>query len=770
MQSVNLLHKWLPALSAALLLVCSGTVSLGASAQAATASIEMRTGKAFVFSTGDQGLQPVQVIISNPTSAPLRDIEFSITFSAGTVIGDIDQECDYEDINSFARLTCAYVQIDAFRTHVMDFFIDGPLSTPDNGIIELQLIADSSLTVIEQSDAAASLADNDRSVAGSSLTLQLVRDILYDGNNNTIPDINEQILQPDPNASWESINATLAVLDVLFLATPTAESYLDSQLPSRIDQLLTGTNEVFRENNIGILTRSVGVEQVDYTTTEPLQTTLQTISDGSNVAFSNVPTLVQSSGADLVVLLHALPTGTDTFCAWSSNVAVGRQGDFREELHQGRLITVLDVGPNCIDIADLATSFATNMGIVPSRTDNPDGGTFSYSSGYAVDSLFRTIATRTSSQDFSNTPDTNRFSDPDSLCAGLPCGVDGDNIALGANAALSLRQTRHVVDALNQSGLPIQSDLFEDRFTPTFSNAIDLSVTHDAVESGALVGAFAEYEVTISNSFSEAVYDINVSPLHLNNGFYDLSARNYRVTDPRCHISGETVTTSATVIGAFLQKSGRLNCYIDRLESGQSTTFNYFMQIDAVAPELDEGENYYHEIIAINSIPQDESRVCLPVYTDLLDATVGSTVCNIVDQLQVATDTGTGFLDLEALPTVDGNFLNVPFIRLNDNSLISAQFQIINFGQPELTLVDFQTIDADLTPATESRFDEFTGHLSIFALSLSEASYNVEVDLNPGSDPPRFENMLLIEVEIEDTGDDTPVDDPVDDPTADPDV
>ncbi len=726
-----------------------GGVALAQDTDSLRPQISMQTDKAFVYSTGNRGIQPVQVIIENPNDVAERNIEFTVLLSAGTVIGDVDDECEQSGGTNFVFLQCSILQLDANRSHIMDFFIDGPLSTPDNGQILLQLSTQSDIDVLEQSDFEASLADGNRKVVGSVLTLEHVRDILYDGNNNTVPDLNEQIINAQPGDAWEASNAAQAVLDVLFFTTPAAETYLGNQLDSRVAQLLTSTNEVFRENNVAISVQSLGYESVAYSDNMELSGILDEINNRTDSAFDDVQALIEQHGADLAVLLHAMPSGTDEFCAFSSIVGIGRQGDFQRDLHGGRLLTVLDVGPDCIDFPDMATSFAFNMGIVPSRVDDPNGGTFSYSSGYINFQRFHTIAARTTDSNISSTPDVNRFSNPDILCAGLPCGIDETDTALGANAVLSLNQTRHVIDDMYDSMVAVSPELLTSRLTPTVSNGIDVEVSHSTVESGAQIGAYTEYQVSITNPTSHTLFDLNVTALHLDGGLYDLTARNYRYDPQSCHVSGELVTTAPGVVGTLQQQTGRLVCYIDSLGAGETADFSYFLQIDATPPALDEDSTYYHEIVAVNSIPQDESAVCLPVYIDLLDALPGSGVCSVVDQLLVATDTGTGFLDLEALPTSDGNFIDVPYLRLNDNSLITAVFQIINFGRPELELVSYEVIDAELSPAFESRFNEDTGHLSIVALSLAEAVYNVEVDLVPGSEPARFENIVLVEVQID---------------------
>ncbi len=722
------------------------TCLLPFSVVAQSPSINFQSSRAHIFTTGDDGLQAFAVTIANPTTESIRNVSFSISMPAGLVLGSVDQECDESAFGDTKTLACTIQQVDGQNIHVTDFFVDGPLSTAPNGVVTMQ-ISSSDVTIIEPSAEEASLADGDTSISGSTLTLQLVRDILFDGNNNTIPDTTELILLPTPDQSFEEILATDAIMDVMFLVSSTAREYLDGQLDQRISQLLTGTNEVFRENQVNIKTRLVDVRDIDYSESVLLEETLGQMQEASNAAFEDLSLSVDNTGADLVVLLHGIPPTLDEFCGVSSSVGLGRQGDYQADYHRGRLLTVLDVGPNCLGIVDLATSFAVNMGIVASRDVAPDGGTFSYSSGYGVPDAFRTITTRVGNLDnFGTATDVNRFSNPAILCEGLPCGINSTDIANGADATLSLNQTRHVISAINDPVIP--QTALPDEITPTFSNAIDIDVQHQAVEAGAFITAFAEYEITITNTHSETLHDLNVSAFHLNNGLLDTSARTYRYDPTQCAVSGESLTTKATAVENLEEKRGRLTCHVDSLNPGESTDFNYFLQIQESPPELAEGDNYYHEIIALNSVPQLESAHCMPVYTDLADADVGSSVCNLVNELLLSVDIDTGFVDLEALPSVTGNILTVPFIRTDTGALVSATFQIVNvaIGQQELVLLSFRELNATLIPTLQSNYTTSIGLLQIRGLQLDEAVFDVVSSLDSESNPPTFRNVGLTEV------------------------
>ena len=707
-------------------------------------TIEFQTTRAFVYTTGHDALQPFAITITNPGSENLHNASFTITMPSGVVLGSVDQECTETNFNESKTLSCTIQQVDAGKSHITDFFVDGPLSSAPNGVISMQL--SSELSIVEQSAEEASLADGDLTVKGAELTLQLVRDILFDGNSNSISDIDEQILLPTPDQSFEEILTQDAVLDVMFLVSSTGSDYLSGQLDQRIAQLITATNEVFRENQVAIKTRSVDVRDVEYSESLLLEETLTQMQTASVAAFEDLAQSVESTGADLVVLLHAIPPTLDEFCGVSASVGLGRQGDYQADYHRGRLLTVLDVGPACLGLTDLATSFAVNMGIVATREIAADGGTFSYSSGYAVPDAFRTIATRVGKiENLGTAEDVNRFSNPEILCTGLACGIDSDDIAQGANAVLSLNQTRHVISALNSPAIPI-TDL-STKYTPSFSNGIDVEVDHQAVEAGAFIDAFAEYEITVTNTYTETLHDMNVSAIHLDNGLIDASARTYRYDPQQCSVAGETITTTPVVFESLEEKRGRLMCYIDALPPGESVDISYSLLIDSGPPELAEADNYYHEFIAVNSIPQLESAHCIPVYSDLFDASIGSEVCTVVNDLLLSVDLETGFVDLEEVPSVTGNILSVPFIRINADSLISAIFQIVNvdIGVQELILLSYRELNPSLIPLLQSDYDEVTEQLLIRGMQLDEAVFDLTAELVESSDPVTFNNLILTE-------------------------
>lgn len=166
------------------------------------------------------------------------------------------------------------------------------------------------------------------------------------------------------------------------------------------------------------------------------------------------------------------------------------------------------------------------------------------------------------------------------------------------------------------------------------------------------------------------------------------------------------------------------------------------MRIDDTPPQLN-GAGYYHEVVAVNAVVQSDSQVCLPVYADLVQAVAGSTVCTALgDFLNGVTPDFVPALD--ALPTVTGAQLSVPWVRVSDGTLVSANLHIRLQGPVELLVDSTTSRDHTLTPVVEATFDAF-GVLTIPNLIIGQSIYTVQAGLVPNSDPARFVSVTLIQ-------------------------
>lgn len=719
-------------------LLCS-TSLLGAQ----SATIDISAERNFVYQDGvypevGQSVLPFVITVHNPSTETINDLEFTVLLSANTGVGNVDSECDISE-TSVVVLSCTIGELKANRTKVIDFFVDGPNSL---GVGEGFGVSTSSnnATILEPDAFEATLADGNRRIRGSNLYVHLVRNIDLDINQNSVPDLDEVIMNLPASASVEELLAREAVVDVLFIYTPAASQYLGRKLEARARAIISIANQSFRENNIAIKFKSVGLEEISYTAADSsIQTSFDALVAKTDAAFDSLDNLVLTSGGDLVVMLHAVDPNTDTNCGWTTLNGVGRQGDFQTLYHQGNLISTINVGPDCLSSFNLAPVFASNMGIARERGRSPDGGTFSFSAGYGVVDGFRTLGTAIGTSTLGSAFTINRFSNPDELCLGVACGVDRNDIANGADAAFSLNRTRHLVSAITPTVFHTEPSAIEDKIA-ILGGIYDLQVSHTTVETAAIVNEFTEFVVEITNPSSVTLSDIDVQLAHVSAGSIVEEAQYYETSSELCTILGSKLSAAATIVGNARQKTGTLNCTIESMAPGEVVSFNYRIQIDSTPPILNT-QSYYHEVVEVNGSAQLESLRCIPVFANFVDATAGSSVCGEVQNLPLTFGPQSP-ASLAQVATVTGNRLSVPFIRLDDGGLVSAEFQITFFGEVRFELLAYQILDSSLVPAAEARLTD-SGVLSLQNLLVGEFNYDIEATLETGSDPVAFGSLNI---------------------------
>ncbi len=719
-------------------LLATSLLLASAVAVSQVATIDLSAERDFVYQDGvypslGESVLPFVITVHNPGTITLYDIEFTVQLSANTGVGNVDNNCQISE-ESQVILTCSIDELKAKRTKIIDFFVDGPNSL---GVGEGFVVSISSpdATILQPTAVEATLADGDRRIRGSNLFVRLVRNIELDINQNAVPDLDEAIMNLPASTPVDELLAREAVIDVLFLTTPVATQYLGSKLEARARAMISVANQTFRDNGVAIKFKSVGLEEIPYTANDSsIQTTFDALFAQTDPAFDEFDNLVLSSGGDIVVMLHALDTTTDTICGVTSLNGVGRQGDFQTLYHQGKLLSAMNLGPNCLASFNLAPIFASNMGIARERQRSPDGGTFSYSAGYGITDGFRTLGTAIGTSSLGSAFVINRFSNPNSLCLGYDCGVDRNDIANGADAVYSLNKTRHLVSAITPTVFHVEPSAIEDKIS-MLGSIYDLNVVQTTLETSAILNEFTEFAVTVTNTTSETLSDIDIQLAHVNAGSLVEEAQYYETSSSLCTILGSKLSATAVVVGNAIQKTGTLNCNIDSIAPGESLSFNYRIQIDSTPPLLDSAA-YYHEVVQVNGVPQLESLACIPVFANFVDANAGSSVCSAVQNLPLTFGPQSS-TELNRIATVTGNQLSVPFIRLDDGSLISAEFQITFFGQVRFELLSYQLLDSSLTPAAEARFTD-AGVLSLRNLLVGAFLYDVDATLEPGSDPVKL--------------------------------
>ncbi|MEX0963869.1 MAG: hypothetical protein WDZ52_07515 [Pseudohongiellaceae bacterium] len=741
-QAPDLAHKSQSAYScSALLAACLCCLSALANAQIAT--IDLSAQRDFVYQDGvyptiGESILPFVVTVSNPGVSTINDLEFTVAISAGASVGNVDSECIVSE-EPLVLLTCNIDELKANRSKIIDFYVDGPNSL-DVGEGFSVSIESSDATVLEPDAVEATLADGDREIRGANLSVHLVRNIDLDINQNSVPDLDEAIMNLPASTPVDELLAREAVVDVLFIHSPAASDYLGRKLKDRADQIISIANQVFRENDVAIKFNGVGLEEISYTATDTnILNTFEALQGRTDPAFDEIENLITLSGGDIVVMMHVVDTNTAAECGWTSLNAVGRQGDFQTIYHQGRLVSAINFGPDCIGTIDLAPVFASNMGIARERQRSPDGGTFSYSAGYGITDAFLTLGAAIGTSSLGSAFPIGRFSNPESFCLGIACGVDRNDTANGADAVYSMNKTRHLVSALSPTVFHIEPSAIEDKIS-LLANVYDLEVVQTTVETDALINEFTEIDVRVTNRSSVTLSNIDLQFAHVNAGLIVEEEHNYETSSSLCTILGSRLSTTELVVGDAIQKTGTLTCTIESIAPGESLSFDYRVQIDSTPPLLN-NEAYYHEVVEVNGAPQLESLVCIPVFPTFVEANAGSSVCNAVQGITLGFGPQS-LANLDQVATVTGRQLSVPFIRLDDGSLVSAEFQITFFGEVRFELLSYQELDSSIVPVVEASLTS-VGVLSLPNLLVGGINYDIEAALEPNSNPVRFGSLNI---------------------------
>lgn len=289
------------------------------------------------------------------------------------------------------------------------------------------------------------------------------------------------------------------VIDVMTLFTPDTEALYGASTATRINQLISVTNQIYRDSGVGITLRPVHHARVEYPAANAdMYRQLDDLSSSNHPAFRHVPALRQQFGADLVVLFRPLDAQSD-LCGLANLGGYKTMGDmlsFNERDNAYALVAI-----DCPTNSALAHEIGHNMGLTHSHREDGGGGTLPYATGYGVDSQFVTVMASPSR--FSNAARVARFSDPSARCETLPCGVDHEDSAYGADAVRALNLVRYQIASYMPTRVPLMPGRKVGRIDGAASSArIALSVSTDkglsfaqSVKSGQTMDITAEFYV-----------------------------------------------------------------------------------------------------------------------------------------------------------------------------------------------------------------------------------------------------------------------------------
>lgn len=714
--------------------------------QSEFASARHYTEKPFLFD-GERQLFYIELI--NPTSSSLREVTATVSYSVDIEVRGLDGRCSQSPPGDNTEIICTLPELERNSLELIPYSIVGDIDFKPSLAVSMSVRTASGFIVVQTQDSdAEGLSDNSRLIEGPEFRLSIARDVLRDSDADGVSDVSELSIGTDPSDP-ASVSDQNAVIDVVVLQSEETDRHYDGRFGGRIDYLFAATNQYYRENNIGITLRLVALGTLDYDSAEQTTTEIfNELSERSNSAFSDIDLIMENTGADVAVFAHPVfptlnpdpdfdPDSESTllcFVAQSNSNAI--QGDFQKEFFGSRMVSVLNSSRDCLGVGNLAVALALNMGVVRSRQSNPNGGTFSFSSGHVQGEYFETVVPSSvvseASEEGRGTR-INLFSNPERLCLGRPCGVDRNSLVSGADAVFSLNATRHLIADLSPTVKPLSSADIDPRITIDAANNESIEVRQFSNSRSIIRGDWVFIQVEARNTSSSVLN-------HLEFRFGGASeVEPFRTSDNQCSILVTEDTELRQDLFGSKEGLGDIVCYVNSLQPGETAGFSYSVKVDS--PTNYFGQNAFLSSAVVNSQFMRDAQACFVVSENSAGQTTAVDVCPaFIDDANYFTDPRRGLdtIELTLLPEIIEDILTVPFVRLFDGGLVSAQFKIIEGAPNHYELIDLNYLSTFLTPTTAAAFNA-DGTFTLRNATIDGlGGYNMTLQLSDETEPAVF--------------------------------
>ncbi|MBF0367885.1 MAG: S-layer homology domain-containing protein [Magnetococcales bacterium] len=284
-------------------------------------------------------------------------------------------------------------------------------------------------------------------------------------------------------------------IDLMILYTPAmAARYPGDALETRLNYLISLSNQAYTDSEINITLRLVHFAEVDYSESTYITTAHSDLMAGTDAAFSDMASLRTTYGADLISLMRPYRYADHVSCGYAgySYSWIGSPDNYTFSADSG--YSVVSDGDDILGSLyycgeyTLPHELGHNLGSTHDVANTSSSGFFDYSYGYGISGTFGTVMSYLS-------PVEGKYSNPDILCAdgAYACGVEdsADNARSMNNLAGQIAAFMPTVVTANTAPAASDGTLTTDEDTAATgtliaSDADSDSLTYSIVSQGNL--------------------------------------------------------------------------------------------------------------------------------------------------------------------------------------------------------------------------------------------------------------------------------------------